>query len=370
MANEKFTNAEEFETIVDFENQLKEDNAPVQKASGWAKGWGNKEAEAPVKNEAPAKNDEEWKLRPAYIHKDTREVMKTNPYVKDAAYKLLAVATDIGQSVRDAGLKFEGKNQAGEKYDVKFVVKVEQASAWNKETERNELLTHKDGSPVYSPKIEFKANSTLTLYGKESDPAHLTSVVLNRFDKYHNKPVIEINQQIADDKYAGVVGKIAAHILDNGYIKGKEEIEKGNRNDPLFDYMLDMKKSFTEKVMVDVKEQASDGQWITTGETKETPDAYANFKNDDYGKRIEVKSHSEPELLVEFFNDKDNKPAVRVTNFDIKNEKNNQYAKVYINKPEDVKEYISQPEVQKAIADFKGFDMEKEISKKSPSVER
>jgi len=105
----------------------------------------------------------------AYIDKDTKALGEQNPYVKEAAEKLLETAKKIGTELAENNLSTISKTRDGKEYTDKLVVKVEPAVKWNKDTKQQEEVLHKDGTPAYAPKIELKhGNETLTLFAKEN----------------------------------------------------------------------------------------------------------------------------------------------------------------------------------------------------------
>jgi hypothetical protein len=368
---QQFTEMNEFDDLAaEFEAQLAQDAQAKQQAQ--------KEQAAPAQSNGwaarsqgqPAKSNDDWKKQPAYIDKETVAASKTNPYVKDAMDKMLEVAIEMGESVREAGLTPQNKTKEGKTYDAKFVVKVEPAVRWNNETKQEEPFLKKDGSQMYAPRIEMKsAGATLTIYAKErmDEKPQITSAKLSRFDRYHNKPVVEVNEKIAEDKYAGALGKVAVHLAQQGFIQGKDEAQRSNDN-PLIALSVELNKGFSDKIVVDVKAQDESGKYVPTGEMKEVKDSYARYINDEYGEKVQIRSHTEPSVVVDIFPDKNGDLSAKVTNFDFKDD-NGRFAAVYINKPEDVKEFIQNPEVQQATLQAK-FGGEQQNEKKSPTVER
>ncbi|MCM1223061.1 MAG: hypothetical protein NC548_52275, partial [Lachnospiraceae bacterium] len=161
----------------------------------------------------------------AYIDKATREAMQSNPYIAEAAEKLLAEAEKIGRDIADSGLSTTSKTRDGKEYTNKFVVKVEPAMKWNSETKQAEAIVHKDGTPVYAPKIEYKSgNTTLSIYAREdmSQGVQLTAIGAKIWNNNTKRTEFAKADDIAGSNAYKSVKAVAQHISEGGYIKPRE----------------------------------------------------------------------------------------------------------------------------------------------------
>ncbi len=298
----------------------------------------------------------------AYIDNCTKGLGEQNPYVKEAAEKLLETAKKIGAELAENNLSTTSKTRDGKEYTDKLVVKVEPAVKWNKDTRQEEDVLHKDGTPVYAPKIELKhGNETLTLFAKENmqNGAEITAQSIKKWSKDFQtgrmKPTLIKGDEIADSKASEAMKAIAQHISDSGYIQTREQ----NSQSSLKNYAYEINTNFN-----------ATSEKVPNKEGNLVNDAYALYKNDEYGEKIQLRSHSEPNVVVDLGLTDKGEPFAKATNFDIKKE-NGRFASVFINNTKDLENYISVKEIRDVVKDFKGFDAKEQAKPKAKnSVER
>ena len=295
----------------------------------------------------------------AYIDKATREAGKQNPYIKEASEKLLETAKKIGEELSENNLSTVSKTRDGKEYTDKLVVKVEPAVKWNKETQEEEAVLHKDGTPAYAPKIELKhGNETLTLFAKENvqDGAKITAESVKKWSKDFQtgrmKPSIIKGDNIADSKVSDAMKAVAQYISDNGYIQSSQEYST------MKNVAYEANQYFNA---ASDKVPSKDGGLVN--------DAYAQYKNDEYGEKVQLRSHSKPNIVVELGMTSKGETYAKATNFDIK--KDGRFATAFINKPEDFENYVPVKEIQDVIAQFKSGEAKEQTKPKAKAnVER
>lgn len=296
----------------------------------------------------------------AYIDKATKEAMTGNPYIADAAQKLLAEAEKIGKDIADSGLSTVSKTRDGKEYTNKFVVRVEPAVKWNRETEQAEPIVHKDGTPVYAPRIEYKhGNTILSIYAREdmSQGVQLTAMNAKIRNNETQKTEFAKAEDIAGSNAYKSMKAVAQHISEGGYIKPREPVHEQSE---LSSFAVEANRYFS-----------ANSDKIPNKEGKLVNDVYAQYKNGEYGERVFLRNHSD-NVVVELGRTKDGSNFARAINFGMKDE-NGRPATVFLNKPEDIREYIADKATQDVVAQYKGFDgkeQAKSESKKSRPAER
>lgn len=304
--------------------------------------------------------------RLAYVHKDTEALAKENPTVDTIVKALYKEAVSLMGELKEAGLTTTTQREDSTSGEMKSrvdaaMIKVEPATKWNKETKESEPITREDGSPVYGAKIVFNHNgNSLNLFAKEdvSEGVKFTNMNGSKWNAQKKLEFIKREDIQGSNLYVGLQ-KIANFIEDKNIIADKTSRSQ------LQEFSVTANKYFSNnsnKVEVD-------------GESKN--DAYAQHKNNEFGEKVIIKSHTEPEVVVELgVNNKDGEKYAMVTNFAL-NENGESIAKdengkitepplkYYLNKPEDVKQLIKLPEIQDIIYEFKGFS-EKEQDKALP----
>lgn len=296
----------------------------------------------------------------AYIDKATKEAGEQFPYIKEASEKLLETAEEIGNGLSENNLSTKSKTREGKEYTDKLVVKVEPAVKWNKETKEEEAVLHKDGTPVYAPKIELKhGNETLTLFAKENmqDGVKITAESIKKWSKDFQtgtmKPSIIKGDDIADSKASDSMKAIAQYISDNGYIQSSQE------HSTMKNVAYEANQYFNA---ASDKVPNKDGGLVN--------DAYAQYKNDEYGEKVQLRSHSQPNIVVELGMTDKGEPFAKATNFEIKDD-NGRFASAFINKPEDLDSYVPVKEIQDIVAQFKSGESKEQTKPKAKSnVER
>lgn len=302
--------------------------------------------------------EESKKENLAYIDKGTKTAGEQNAYIKEASEKLLETANKIAQGLVENNLSTTSKTRDGKEYTDKLVVKVEPAVKWNREIQGEEAVLHKDGTPAYAPKIELKhSNETLTLFAKENmqNGAEITAQNIKKWSKDFQtgvmKPSIIRGDDIADSKASNAMKAIAQYINDSGYIQQK--------NTPMQILAQETNKYFNAN---SDKVPNKDGNLVN--------DAYAQYKSDNYGERVQLRSHSEPAIVVELGLTDKGEAFAKATNFDIKKE-NGRFASVFINNSKDLENYVPVKEIRDAVKDFKSFDAKEQAKPKAKNtVER
>lgn len=283
----------------------------------------------------------------AYIEKDTRDRAEEDTFIESASEILLNKALEIMDSLEENNLTTMGVTRDGKEYKNKAVVSVSEAILFNSETQSEERLTHKDGSDAYSLKISInnnRANETLTLFAKDdiSNGIELTNMVVKKWEKDNSgkaKPKYYKSDDIANaEKISPETKAIAQFLVETG------EIVKDDRaTSELQKLAFTLNQTFnaeSEKVM---NEQ---GELVNN--------AYARYKNDEYGEKIELRSH-EDNVMVEFGKTSKGDKYIKATNFDYKDE-SGKFENLFINNKEDVGEYIGNQEIAKACIEYKNMD--------------
>lgn len=306
----------------------------------------------------------------AYINKETRQMAEVNPIIDNLANAVLEAAKDLMEKLDEAGKTTQSQTRDKKTtYTDKAVVNVEPAMKWNKETQQEEALTHKDGTQVYKATAAIKHNgTTLTLTAKEnvSDGAKFVAMNATKWDRSNGKPEFKFYKQ--DEIQNAYINKdikeIAAFIQENDIVQKKED--RGNEGS-LKNFAYEANQYFnanTEKV------PNENGELVNN--------AYAKYSNDDYGEKVTIYNHTD-NTAVELGETNDgNKYAVAI-NYDLNKEfeprqQGEAPAKAFINNEKDLENFIDLPEVREAVAEFKEFggkEQEKEAPKKNKaSVER
>lgn len=331
----------------------------------------------------------------AYIDKATREAMESDSKVKDMAFKMLAEAKKIGADIKEQGLTTKGKDREGNERLNKFVVSVKPAEKYNKETGKNEMLTHKnDGSPVLAATIKHTVgNTSLTIVAKEdmSKGVQLSSISAQQFKTVkdeHGKPVQKVDNgqpvvkngkpvyakqlerasgaDIQNGDFNKYAKAVAQRILDAGFVKEISQKDSVSLNKiPEEDKTPAMK--FADYANSEFK---TNGGQVLRDDGSTKTDAWAKYNppTENYGETVQLKSNSEKSIVIELSTDKDDKPIAKATNFDVKLD-NGRFASMYINTPADLArdELNTVPqEIKSVTADFKGFDKQREQTKPKP----
>lgn len=298
----------------------------------------------------------------AYINKATREMAEVNPIIDNLANAVLEAAKDLMEKLDEAGKTTQSQTRDKKTtYTDKAVVNVEPAMKWNKETQQEEALTHKDGTQVYKATAEIKHNgTTLTLTAKEdvSDGAKFVAMTASKWDRPRDgSPKLKFYKQ--DEIQSAYINKdikeIAAFIQENGMVQAKED--RGNENS-LKNFAYEANQYFnanTEKV------PNENGELVNN--------AYAKYSNDDYGEKVTIFNHTD-NTAVELGETNDgNKYAVAI-NYDLNKEfeprqQGEAPAKAFLNNEKDLENFIDLPEIRDAVAEYKGFSG-KEQAKEAP----
>lgn len=329
----------------------------------------------------------------AYIDKATREAMDKDPKIKDMAFKMLDKAKEIGADIKEQNLTTKGKDREGNERLNKFVVSVKPAMKYNKETGKDEMLVHKDNSPILAATINHSIGSTtLTMTAKEdmSNGVQLSSISASQFKtvkdeqgKYvqkvdaNNQPVTKNGKPVYAKQFERASGSeiqngefnkyakaVAARIMDAGFIK---EAQKDIQLDKIPEDQKTPAMKFTEFANNEFK--ANGGQVMREDGSAKT-DAWAKYNppTENFGETVQLKSNSEKSIVIELSVDSENKPVAKATNFDVKLD-NGRFASMYINTPADLTrdELKTVPqEIKDVTADFKGFEKQREQDKPKP----
>lgn len=292
-------------------------------------GWGQQQTQAQPQQQSgwgQSQQAQQQEESMAYIDKATREAMKTDPVIADKANKMLEVAKQIGEKIKEQGLTTTSKvkkgDRAGETYTNKLVVSVPTAVKWNKETQQEEQLQHNDGSPVLAPQIAHKIGSaTITLHAKENteNGVNISSVTAQRFDREQNRMQYAKGSEIQSGSWSQPVKKVAA--LMEGFVQQQEYAHT-----PLSDFAVEMNKALT-----------ANGEKILTDDGQAKNEVYAQYKADEgYGEKVQVRSHQEKNIVIELGTTAEGKPYAKATNFDVQLD-DGKFASFYINNPDDLK---------------------------------
>lgn len=329
----------------------------------------------------------------AYIDKATREAMDKDPKIKDMAFKMLDKAKEIGADIKEQNLTTKGKDREGNERLNKFVVSVKPAMKYNKETGKDEMLVHKDNSPILAATINHSIGSTtLTMTAKEdmSNGVQLSSISASQFKivkdergKYvqkvdaNNQPVTKNGKPVYAKQFERASGSeiqngefnqyakaVAARIMDAGFIK---EAQKDIQLDKIPEDQKTPAMKFTEFANNEFK---TNGGQVMREDGSAKTDAWAKYNppTENFGETVQLKSNSEKSIVIELSVDSENKPVAKATNFDVKLD-NGRFASMYINTPADLArdELKTVPqEIKDVTADFKGFEKQREQDKPKP----
>lgn len=293
---------------------------------------------------------------------DGKPIEQDQPIVEALANAVLDKAKEFMNSLKAEGLTTESKTRDGKTtYTDKAVVNVEPAIKWNKETQTEESIVHKDGSPVYKATAEIKhAGTILTLTAKEdiSDGAKFVAMTASKWDRSSGSPKLNFYKQdaIATAPINKDIKQIAAFAQAQGFIEQREEKEQS----ALKTFAYEANQFFnanTEKVA------------NTNGEL--VNNAYAKYVQDDYGEKVMLYNHTDNTAVELGMTSSGDKYAVAI-NFDLNRDfdprqETEPPAKAYINKASDLEQFIDLPEIRDAVAEFKEFggkEQEKEQPKR------
>lgn len=305
---------------------------------------------------------EEKKFVSAYVDKTTQELAENNPYVAEASKKVLKFAENLNDALIQNGVGLTAENRNGENYTVKAAVSVGQATKWNKETKSAENLVHKDGSPVYAVKVDFKAgNETLSMMFKEDVSKGVKPVSLNavkwttnqetnkRQPNYIKNDDIERSDILSDQL------KKAAQFVNNHIefeVKSYKTPEYNKNVSELEKLAINLNKNFTETTV------NKDGKNV-----KESYAKYiSNEENNGYGEKVQLRNHKN-NIVVELGNNKEGKPFAKAINYDLPKADGKGFESVFINNSDDLKKFAPNREIADAVKDFKDIDAQKEITK-------
>lgn len=208
----------------------------------------------------------------AFIHKDTKELAKTDEFVNSASYLMLSEATDIMTALKqieaDNGEKLLAPvDKNGQAYDAKAIIQVQ---------------PYKDGKYSLTVSIPVVKNEYIKLYAKNdiSDGLEFHTVEATLFK---DKTAIKAsNDEISADKgFADSTLSVAKYLNDN--------VIKPYEKSALMQMAIDTNNY--------LKENSGMVQSFQTD--KQVPDAYAKYHNDNYGERIRIHSHTDNNLVVE-----------------------------------------------------------------------
>lgn len=332
-----------------------------------ANGWNNPKTQEQA-NEKPAQTQE---MSLAYIHKDTREAAKSNEVIDNLANATLELAKAVMDKVQEEGKTFEKTTKDGSKtYTASMAVKVEPATDYK----TGEPITYQKGDrageQVYKATAEINnKGTTLTLFAsqKEDKTVELTSMVATRWNNKENK-MGYYKQADIQSAYINADIKAVADVVERSGLL-HEKADRGNdKSSTLASVAVEANKYFAQ-----VSEQV-----MSTDESKGlVNDAYAQYKKDDYGEKVELHAHTD-NIVVELFEDKNGKPSALAVNYDVtvktddegkayfaERQDGDAPAKAFINNANDLKAYVANSEISEVVANFKGFEMEKEASKEA-----
>ena len=391
-----FVSEEQFKNIKSVHEQETASDKSNSKKEGISMAWGQN-TQSQNTQEQKAWGQQNGTLQKeesmAYIDKATREAMDKDPKIKDMAFKMLDKAKEIGNDIKEQNLTTKGKDRDGNERLNKFVVSVKPAVKYNKETGKDEMLVHKDNSPVLAATIKHSIGSTtLTMTAKEdmSNGVQLSSISAQQFKtvkdeqgKYvqkldaNNQPMTKNGKPVyaktlerasGSDIQNGEFNKyakaVAARIMDAGFIKDKQKAID-------LDKIPEDQKTPAMKFADYANETFRSNGGLSLNESG-TPvvDAKAFYypPTENFGETVQLKSRSENNIVIELSVNNDGQPAAKATNFDVKLD-NGRFASMYINTPADLArdELATVPqEIKDVTSDFKGFEKQREHDKPKP----
>lgn len=319
--------------------------------------------------QTPAQNTQAQDNSLAYIHKDTKEAMKSNPEIDSIANATLELAKQVMDKVQEEGKTFEKTTRDGSKtYTASMAVKVEPAVDFK----TGEPITYKNGDragqQVYRATAEIEnKGTTLTLFAsqKEDKSVEFTSMGATRWNQKDNKMGFYKQNQIQDAYINADIKAVADVVERSGMVHEKE-----NSHSALYEFAIEANKYFSDN---SVKVQNENNEIVNN--------AYAKYSKDDYGEKVTLYAHLTPDengnlnqpsdVTVELGETSKGDKYALAINYAINEngdarQQGEKPARVYLNNTQDVADYIDLPEIADAIAEYKGFNGN-EQEKKAPN---
>ena len=296
----------------------------------------------------------------AYIDGQTMEFAKTDGYAKQASDALLEKANEIMNDMAWKGLTTKNETKSGVEYTNKAVVSVEKLIVYNKDTGEDEQKTRQDGSDAYSLKIALKSgksSETLYLYAKDdlSRGIELSNMVIEKWERGDDnkaRPKYYRAHEIADaENLSDTTKAIAENLFEMGYVRVAQREVSELKN---LAYNLNMMFK-------------AEGDKVPNAEGKLVNNAYARHRKDEYGERVELRSH-EDKVMVELGVTSKGDKFIKATNFDFKTE-DGKFASLFLNNKADVEEYIANPDIARACIEYRNMDAKEKGNKQKP-IER
>lgn len=281
---------------------------------------------------------------PVEIDEATQEEAKGSAYVSHAMIQLSSAAETIAKNF--------AQNQAEKNRTPsidKMIVSVSPAAIYDKDTQTQKQIMHKDGTPAYSLRVLInKDTDGLILFAKEniSEGIKFSNLTARTWkDVGDNQKVVKFlrNNEIQSSGLHADLKTFAEEINENVLESGKQ---KGLTLEEISYNINDMLRENAEKEGIP-KDQMLD--------------TYAKYIKNDYGEKIRLASHSSS-IVVDLGNTSQNQRYAIATNFDIKLA-NGGYATAFINSPKDFEKYEIPKEMADITSNYKGFDLEKELAK-------
>lgn len=319
--------------------------------------------------QTPAQNTQAQNNSLAYIHKDTKEAMKSNPEIDSIANATLELAKQVMDKVQEEGKTFEKTTRDGSKtYTASMVVKVEPAV--NNKT--GEPITYKNGDragqQAYRATAEIEnKGTTLILFASQNEDksVEFTSMRATRWNQKDNKMGFYKPNQIQDAYINADIKAVADVVERSGMVHEKE-----NSRSALYEFAIEANKYFSDN---SVKVQNENNEIVNN--------AYAKYSKDDYGEKVTLYAHLTPDengnlnqpsdVTVELGVTSEGSKYALAINYAInengdERQQGEKPARAYLNNTQDIADYIDLPEIADAIAEYKGFNGN-EQEKKTPN---
>lgn len=304
----------------------------------------------------------------AYIDKDSRAAItgkshaeltsEQRAFLAQMGNELVAKAEAIISDLSANGLTPTSKTKEGEEYNTKAIITVLPAYKYNKETGENDIPVLKsDNSPVYDLKITL-TNEKEHIFLHSNEARKFTALSAGRWEEdeqtkktsfqYYTAKELNGVKEDGETKVApftDITQAIAQHIKDNvlGTPFGRLTIEYNQRL-----------RQTTDKVFNE--------------EGKLVNDAYAKYINDEYGERIQLKSHNS-KVVVELGEREDGSRYAKAIDFGAPKSQNNTFPYAYINTAQDITaETVPDRDLAVLVAEYKGIPFDKEKDYTQPAL--
>ena len=230
----------------------------------------------------------------AFIHKDTKELAKSNDFVNSASQLMVAEASEIMKALKQIEADSNEKllspvDKSGKEYEAKAIVQVQ---------------PYKDDKYSMTVSIPVVKDEFIKLYAKNDISSGLEfhkveAILFNKGTAIHAE-----NEGIDETKGFSSNTLTLAKYLNDNVIKPYEKSQLMQTAIETNNYL---------------KEHS--GMVQSFQYDKQVPDAYAKYCNDDYGERIRLQSHTDNNIVVELgLAQNSGKPYAIILDFNNKDE--------------------------------------------------